>query len=107
MKHRPFKITAGPGNKPLIHVEQENATKTFLPEQISAMVLGALTSSAEAHLRKEITQSVIKVRACFSLSQRKAVKDAAGSVGLGVLGLVDDGMLRYCSRQSLHWSDCP
>lgn len=98
MKHRPFKITAGPGNKPLIHVEQENATKTFLPEQISAMVLGALTSSAEKHFEEEMKQSAIAVPACFSESQRKAVKDAAGSVGLWALGLVDDEMLRYCAR---------
>lgn len=91
MKHWPFKITAGPGNKPLIEVEHENTTKTFLPEQISGMVLGCLKSAAEAHLEEEIKQAVITVPACFNESQRKAVKDAAGCVGLGVLGLVDDG----------------
>jgi len=44
MKHWPFKIVRGDGNKPIIEVEYMNAKKTFTPEEISAMVLTKKTN---------------------------------------------------------------
>src|SRR3990167_7387480 len=39
MKHWPFKVIARDGDKPHIQVEYLGETKTFAPEEISAMVL--------------------------------------------------------------------
>merc|ERR1712072_1432372 len=38
MKHWPFGVISGPNSKPLIQVEFKHETKTFAPEEISAMI---------------------------------------------------------------------
>merc|ERR1711997_1265439 len=53
MKHWPFKVTAF-GDKPKLEVEYKNETKTFTPEEISAMVLTKMKDKISDDDRKAI-----------------------------------------------------
>ncbi|KAF3784766.1 hypothetical protein EJ110_NYTH28689 [Nymphaea thermarum] len=50
MKHWPFKVVAGPGDKPMIVVQYLTKEKHFTPEEISSMVLMKMRETAEAYL---------------------------------------------------------
>lgn len=52
MKHWPFKVEAGPDDKPKIVIKFKGETKKFYPEEISAMVLTKMRETAEAFLSK-------------------------------------------------------
>nr|BAB20284.1 hsp70 [Toxoplasma gondii] len=90
MKHWPFKVIAGPGDKPLIEVTYQGEKKTFHPEEVSAMVLGKMKEIAEAYLGKEVKEAVITVLAYFNDSQRQATKDAGTIAGLSVLRIINE-----------------
>jgi molecular chaperone DnaK (HSP70) len=46
----PFKVTAGPGDKPQVEVDVAGETRQFTPEEISAMVLVKMKDIAESYL---------------------------------------------------------
>jgi heat shock protein 1/8 len=52
MKHWPFKVVPKEGDKPYIQINFKGETKTFAPEEISAMVLLKMKETAEAYLGK-------------------------------------------------------
>lgn len=89
MKHWPFKVTVKEG-KPVVQVEYMNETKTFAPEEISAMVLQKMKETAEAYLGEKVTKAVITVPAYFNDSQRQATKDAGLISGLEVLRIINE-----------------
>ncbi|KAJ3328497.1 70-kilodalton heat shock protein [Blyttiomyces sp. JEL0837] len=89
MKHFPFKVIAK-GDKPMIQVEFKGETKTFTPEEISAMVLVKMKETAEAYLGEPVTQAVITVPAYFNDSQRQATQDAGIIAGLQVLRIINE-----------------
>jgi L1 cell adhesion molecule like protein len=90
IKHWPFSVTAGPDNKPRIGVEFKGEQKSYLPEEISAMVLTKLKQTAEAYLGGEVKDVVITVPAYFNDSQRQATKDAGIIAGLNVLRIINE-----------------
>ncbi|RAW39612.1 hypothetical protein PC110_g4176 [Phytophthora cactorum] len=59
IKHWPFKLTSGPGDKPQITVQFKGESKTFQPEEISSMVLIKMREVAEAFIGKEVKNAVI------------------------------------------------
>eukprot|EP00632_Arachnochrysis_sp_CCMP2950_P012814 CAMPEP_0185702242 /NCGR_PEP_ID=MMETSP1164-20130828/11306_1 /TAXON_ID=1104430 /ORGANISM="Chrysoreinhardia sp, Strain CCMP2950" /LENGTH=159 /DNA_ID=CAMNT_0028369413 /DNA_START=10 /DNA_END=486 /DNA_ORIENTATION=+ len=71
MKHWPFKVTAGAGSKPQIHVTYREEEKIFAPEEISSMVLIKMKEIAEAYLGKDVKNAVVTVPAYFNDSQRQ------------------------------------
>jgi len=89
MKHWPFKVAAF-GDKPKLEVEYKNETKTFTPEEISAMVLTKMKETAEAYLGMEVKDAVVTVPAYFNDSQRQATKDAGVICGLNVLRIINE-----------------
>merc|ERR1712093_39680 len=90
MKHWAFEVISGPGNKPLIRVEFKGESKTFAPEEISAMVLNKMKETAETYLGKSIDKAVITVPAYFNDSQRQATKDAGTISGMEVMRIINE-----------------
>lgn len=78
----------------------------FSPEELSALILGALKQDAEAFLGVEISEAVISVPAYFSDEQRKRTVFAAELAGLAVTRLINEptaaAMAYGLHEQSLH-----
>jgi len=89
MKLWPFKVVSE-GGKPLIEVSFQGQKKKFKPEEISAMVLQKMKTTAEAALGAETKNAVITVPAYFNDSQRQATKDAGAIAGLNVLRIINE-----------------
>jgi len=86
----PFKVVKDFGNKPKMEVEFKCETKTFTPEEISAMILTKMKETAEAHLGHNVKDAVITVPAYFNDAQRQATKDAGVISGLNVLRIINE-----------------
>lgn len=65
-------------------------TRQFSPEELSALVLGALKQDAEAFLGHAVSEAVISVPAYFSDEQRKRTLFAAELAGLSVTRLINE-----------------
>jgi len=89
MKHWPFTVVDN-ASKPKLQVEYQNETKTFTPEEISAMILTKMKETAEAYLGQDVKDAVITVPAYFNDSQRQATKDAGVISGLNVLRIINE-----------------
>lgn len=90
VKHWPFTVKNGPGDKPIISVNYKGEEKTFHPEEISSMVLVKMREIAEAYLAKPVKNAVVTVPAYFNDSQRQATKDAGTIAGLNVLRIINE-----------------
>ena len=90
MKGFPFVVKDDGNNKPVIEVEYKEETKSFHPEEISAMILTKMKETAEAYLGEKVTDVVITCPAYFSDGQRSATKDAGHIAGLNVLRIINE-----------------
>merc|ERR1712063_117235 len=90
MKHWPFKVIARDGDKPHVQVQYMGETKTFSPEEISAMVLQKMKDTAEAYIGSKVDSAVVTVPAYFNDSQRQATKDAGTIAGLNVRRIINE-----------------
>ncbi|HEY9070276.1 MAG TPA: molecular chaperone DnaK, partial [Candidatus Ozemobacteraceae bacterium] len=65
-------------------------SKTYTPQEISAMILQKIKQDAEAFLNDKVTGAVITVPAYFDDAQRQATKDAGTIAGLEVKRIVNE-----------------
>jgi heat shock protein 5 len=75
---------------PAIRVVVGGQDKVFTPEQISAMILEKMKTTAEAYLGKPVKHAVITVPAYFNDAQRQATKDAGTIAGLKVERIINE-----------------
>ncbi|KAM5554504.1 heat shock 70 kDa protein 4-like [Rosa sericea] len=90
IKHWPFKVIAGPADKPMIVVSYKGEEKQFSAEEISSMVLIKMREIAEAYLGSTVKNAVVTVPAYFNDSQRQATKDAGVIAGLNVMRIINE-----------------
>ena len=70
--------------------ETRLGSRSFRPEELSALVLRALLADAEAALGEKITEAVISVPAYFSDAQRKATRSAGELAGVRIERLINE-----------------
>jgi len=82
----PYEVIKGDNNTPRVKIEDRNYT----PQEISAMILQKMKSTAKDFLGTEITEAVITVPAYFNDAQRQATKEAGEIAGLKVRRIINE-----------------
>ena len=90
MKTFPFKVVPQKSGNCGIQIDYKGETKTFTPEEVSAMILVKMKETAEAFLGEVVTDAVITVPAYFNDAQRQSTKDAGVIAGLNVLRIINE-----------------
>jgi molecular chaperone DnaK len=89
-KRLPYKVVQAANGDAHVQVEVGGETKTYSPQEVSAMILSKLKADAEAKLGEKITDAVITVPAYFNDSQRNATKAAGEIAGLNVRRIINE-----------------
>lgn len=90
MRHWPFKVISGTGDKPMIVVQYKDEEKQFSPEEISSMLLVKMKEISESFLGQTVKDAVVTVPAYFNDSQRQATKDAGTISGLNIMRIINE-----------------
>jgi len=76
------------GTSETVYIKSMN--KSYTPQEISAMILQSMKTTAEAYLGEKVTEAVITVPAYFNDQQRQATKDAGRIAGLDVKRIINE-----------------
>ena len=85
-KKMPYSVLKG--KKDIVTIKVND--KTYVPQEISAVVLQNLKKTAEDYLGEKVTEAVITVPAYFNDEQRNATKEAGEIAGLKVLRIINE-----------------
>jgi molecular chaperone DnaK (HSP70) len=88
----PYRIVTNERGLPRVAVPGQSPDKDTLlsPEQVSALILQEIRTTAERALGQPIDDAVITVPAWFDDAQRQATKDAASLAGLNCLRILNE-----------------
>ncbi|PRY88933.1 molecular chaperone DnaK [Mongoliibacter ruber] len=85
-KHASYKVEQGSNDTLVIRI----GDRSYTPQELSAMILQKMKSTAEDFLGQEVTEAVITVPAYFNDAERQATKEAGQIAGLEVKRIINE-----------------
>ena len=85
-KHISYKVDKGTNDTVVVRI----GDRTYTPQEISAIILQKMKSTAEDFLGQEVTEAVITVPAYFNDAERQATKEAGQIAGLDVKRIINE-----------------
>ncbi len=86
VKNVTYNVEAGPNNTPRVRI----GDRLYSPQELSAMILQKMKSTAEDYLGQEVTEAVVTVPAYFNDAERQATKEAGMIAGLDVKRIINE-----------------
>ncbi len=81
-----YKVEQGPNDTPRVTI----GDRTYSPQELSAMILQKMKSTAEDYLGTTVSEAVITVPAYFNDAERQATKEAGQIAGLEVKRIINE-----------------
>lgn len=85
-KHASYKVEQGPNDTVVVRI----GDRSYTPQELSAMILQKMKSTAEDFLGQTVTEAVITVPAYFNDAERQATKEAGQIAGLEVKRIINE-----------------
>jgi molecular chaperone DnaK len=85
-KHASYKVEKGSNDTVAIKI----GDRSYTPQELSAMILQKMKSTAEDFLGQTVTEAVITVPAYFNDAERQATKEAGQIAGLEVKRIINE-----------------
>ncbi len=86
LKNITYVMEQGPNDTPRVRI----GDRLYTPQELSAMILQKMKTTAEDYLGTTVTEAVITVPAYFNDAERQATKEAGAIAGLDVKRIINE-----------------